>query len=217
MLKLPKRGGNGASQGEGEGTGRKKRKLTVDWQTSIYSPKPHQSGAPFASVRRFAKEQCYRAGVFFLPLPLPPLLFLPSHLPSGLILLLSPIFLCHRIKDGGFIVAIRLTSFRSPKIRLHCRLRRFVEEFCQLCEEKMEKVERKRKTDRDLYEVEVVEAGYDAKKQLKIHFVWFSHEYGRNDLIPTITMSGVITIMKGITFSSFAWKKCLPRGRFAGG
>ena len=109
--------------------------------------------------------------IFFLPLPLPPLLFLPSHLPSGLILLLSPIFLCHRIKDGGFIVAIRLTSFRSPKIRLHCRLRRFVEEFCQLCEEKMEKVERKRKTDRDLYEVEVVEAGYDAKKQLKIHFV----------------------------------------------
>ena len=59
---------------------------------------------------------------FFLPLPLPPLLFLPSHLPSGLILLLSPIFLCHRIKDGGFIVAIRLTSFRPPKIRLHCRL-----------------------------------------------------------------------------------------------
>ena len=43
-------------------------------------------------------------------------------LPSGLILLLSPIFLCHRIKDGGFIVAIRLTSFRPPKIRLHCRL-----------------------------------------------------------------------------------------------
>ena len=46
----------------------------------------------------------------------------PSGLPSGLILLLSPIFLCHRIKDGGFIVAIRLSSFRPPKIRLHCRL-----------------------------------------------------------------------------------------------
>ena len=45
--------------------------------------------------------------------------------PSGLILLLSPIFLCHRIKDGGFIVAIRLTSFRPPKIRLHCRLAKF--------------------------------------------------------------------------------------------
>ena len=60
----------------------------------------------------------------FPPLPLPPLLFLPSHLPSGLILLLSPIFLCHRIKDGGFILAIRLTSFRPPKIRLHCRLKK---------------------------------------------------------------------------------------------
>ena len=36
--------------------------------------------------------------------------------------LIAPIFLCHRIKDGGFIVAIRLTSFRPPKIRLHCRL-----------------------------------------------------------------------------------------------
>ena len=66
MLKLPKRGGNGASQMESR-----------KW---------------------------------------------PSHLPSGLILLLSPIFLCHRIKDGGFIVAIRLTSFRPPKIRQHCRL-----------------------------------------------------------------------------------------------
>ena len=40
----------------------------------------------------------------------------------GLLFLLSPIFLCHRIKDGGFIVAIRLTSFRPPKIRLHWRL-----------------------------------------------------------------------------------------------
>ena len=31
-------------------------------------------------------------------------------------------FLCHRIKDGGFIVVIRLTSFRPRKTRLHCRL-----------------------------------------------------------------------------------------------
>ena len=36
------------------------------------SPKPHQSGAPFASVRRFPKEQWYRAGVFFFSPP-PPL------------------------------------------------------------------------------------------------------------------------------------------------
>ena len=41
---------------------------------------------------------------------------------SAILFLLSPIFLRHKIKDGGFIVAIRLTSFRPPKIRLHCRL-----------------------------------------------------------------------------------------------
>ena len=51
-----------------------------------------------------------------------------------------------------------------------------MEEFCQLREKKMGKVERKRKTDRDLYDVEVIEE--DAtRKQLKIHFVGFSHEY----------------------------------------
>ena len=32
----------------------------------------HQSGAPFANVRSFPKEQSYRAGVFFSPLPLAP-------------------------------------------------------------------------------------------------------------------------------------------------
>ena len=52
---------------------------------------------------------------------------------SGLILLLSPIFLCHRIKDGGFIVAIRLTSFRPPKIRLHCRLHSGLQHFTIYC------------------------------------------------------------------------------------
>ena len=41
---------------------------------------------------------------------------------------------------------------------------------------KMEKVERKRKTDRDLYVVEVVEVD-TTRKQLKIHSVGFSHEY----------------------------------------
>ena len=41
---------------------------------------------------------------------------------------------------------------------------------------KMEKVERKRKTDRDLYVVEVVEVD-TTRNQLKIHFVGFSHEY----------------------------------------
>ncbi|CAH3164167.1 unnamed protein product, partial [Porites lobata] len=52
----------------------------------------------------------------------------------------------------------------------------FVEEFCQLCEKKMETVERKRKIDRDLYVVEVVKVD-TTRKQLKIHFVEFSHEY----------------------------------------
>ena len=40
---------------------------------------------------------------------------------------------------------------------------------------KMEKVERKRKTDGDLYDVEVIEVD-TTRKQLKIHFVGFSHE-----------------------------------------
>ena len=38
----------------------------------------------------------------FSPLPLPPFLLLPSHLPEGLLFLLSPIFHCHKIKDGGY-------------------------------------------------------------------------------------------------------------------
>ena len=40
----------------------------------------------------------------------------------------------------------------------------------------MEKVEPKRKTDRDLYDVEVIEVD-TTRKQLKIHFVGFSHGY----------------------------------------
>ena len=40
----------------------------------------------------------------------------------------------------------------------------------------MEEVEQKRKTDRDLHVVEVVEVD-TTRKQLKIHFVGFSHEY----------------------------------------
>ena len=84
---------------------------------------------------------------------------------------------------------------------MSCSPQRFVEEFCQLREKKMEKVERKRKTDRDLYDVEVIEVD-TTPKQRKMHFV---------DSV-TNTMSGVITIMKGITFPSFAWKKCFsPR------
>ena len=40
----------------------------------------------------------------------------------------------------------------------------------------MEKVERKRKTDRDLYDAHVVEVD-TMRRQLKIHFVGLSHEY----------------------------------------
>ena len=43
-------------------------------------------------------------------------------------------------------------------------------------EKKMEKVERQRKKERDLYDVEVIEVD-TTRKQLKIHFVGFSHEY----------------------------------------
>ena len=68
-------------------------------------------------------------------------------------------------------------------------------------QKKMEKVERKRKTDRDLYVVEVVEVD-TTRKQFKF-ISWDS---------VTNTMNGVITIIKGITFPSFAWKKCFfPR------
>ena len=43
-------------------------------------------------------------------------------------------------------------------------------------EKKVEKVERRCKTDRDFYVVEVVEVD-TTRKQLKIHFVGFSREY----------------------------------------
>ena len=62
---------------------------------------------------------------------------------------------------------------------MSCPPRRFVEEFCQLRVKKMEKVERKPgkcKTDRDMYDVEVVEVD-TTRKRLKIHCVGFSHEY----------------------------------------
>ena len=80
-----------------------------------------------------------------------------------------------------------------------------MEEFCQLCEEKMEKVERKRKTDRDLYVVEVVEV-HTTRKQLKIHVVGFSHydewrDYdNKRNYFPFVRLE----------------KMLFPRGRFAG-
>ena len=50
------------------------------------------------------------------------------------------------------------TNVMSPRL--------FVEEFCEVHEKKMEKVERKRKTDKDLNDVEVVEVD-TTRKQLK--------------------------------------------------
>ena len=38
----------------------------------------------------------------FFALPLPPFLLSFSHLLKGILFLLSPIFLCHKIKDGGY-------------------------------------------------------------------------------------------------------------------
>ena len=61
-----------------------------------------------------------------------------------------------------------------PK-RMSCPPRRFVEEFCELREKKMEKVERKRKTDGDFYDVGVSVVD-TTRRQLKIHFAGFSHE-----------------------------------------
>ena len=63
-------------------------------------------------------------------------------------------------------------------------------------------MERKCKTDRDLYDVEVVEVD-TTRKRLKIHFVGFSHEYDE--------WRGVITILKVIIFLAFAWRKCFFR------
>ena len=71
--------------------------------------------------------------------------------------------------------ALKINMGNRPK-HMSCPLRLFVEEFCELDEKKMEKVERKRKTDRDLFDVEVAEVD-TTRKQLKIHFVGLRHEY----------------------------------------
>ena len=71
----------------------------------------------------------------------------------------------------------------------------------------MEKVERKRKTDKDLYKVEVVEVD-TTRKQLKIPFVGFSYEYdewchydNKRNYFPFVRLE----------------KNVFPQGRFAGG
>ena len=74
-------------------------------------------------------------------------------------------------------------------------------QFCQLREKKMEKVERKRKTDRDFYDVGVIEVD-TTRKQLKIHFAGFSHEYDEWRDYDN----------ERKCFPSFVWRKCFsPR------
>ena len=82
-----------------------------------------------------------------------------------------------------------------------------MEEFCQLREKKMEEVERKRKTDRVLYNVEVIEVD-TTRKQLKIHFVGFSHAYDEwRDYDNERNYFALVRLEKNV----------FPRGRSAGG
>ena len=78
-------------------------------------------------------------------------------------------------KGITYVSPSQINISARPK-RMSCLPRRFVDEFSQLREQTMEKAERKRKKDRDLYVVEVVEVD-TTRKQLKVHFVGFSHEY----------------------------------------
>ena len=84
-----------------------------------------------------------------------------------------------------------------PK-RMSCPPRYFVEEFCQLREKKDEESKTKTQNRHGVVWCWGCWIGYVAKTAKK-SISWDSI---------TNTMSGVITIMKGITFPSFAWKKC---------
>ena len=100
----------------------KKYILRVNWQASIYFPMPHQSGAPFANVQSFPKEQWYRAGVFFLPFPSPLSFFRPCTYRKGYYFY-SPHSSTVIISKMVATTILRTrTRFRPPKIRLHCRL-----------------------------------------------------------------------------------------------
>ena len=69
---------------------------------------------PFKTAQR--KRFCIR----FFPPP-PPFLLSSSHLPQGLLFLFSPIFHCHKIKDGGYNNTTNSNKV-PPKIRLPCQL-----------------------------------------------------------------------------------------------
>ena len=101
----------------------KQYSLTVNWQASIYFPMPHQSGAPFASVRSFLKEQWYRAGVFFLPSPSPLSFFRPRTCRKGYYFYSPQSSTVIKSKMAATTTLRTRTRFRPPKIRLQCWLR----------------------------------------------------------------------------------------------
>ena len=80
-------------------------------------------------------------------------------------------------------------------------------QFCPLREKKMEKVERKRKNRQRFLWCWVYWIGYDAKTA-KNSF--------RGIQSRIRSMSGVITMIKGISFPSFAWKKCFSPRKVSG-
>ena len=84
---------------------------------------PHQSGAPFASVRRFPKEQWYRAGVFFfLPSPSSLSFFRPRTYRKGYYYYSPQSSTVIKSKMAATTTLRTRTRFRPPKIRLQCRL-----------------------------------------------------------------------------------------------
>ena len=100
----------------------KQYSLRVNWQASIYFPMPHQSGAPFANVRSFPKEQWYQAGVFFLPFPFPLSFFRPCTFRKGYYFYSPQSSTVIKSKMVATTILRTQTRFRPPKIRLNCRL-----------------------------------------------------------------------------------------------
>ena len=98
MVKLQKRGRNGASQGQW-GRGREEFQRT-----------------------EFPKEQWYRAGVFFLISPSHLSLFLPSTYPKGCYFYSPQSSSGIKSKMAATTIRTYTSSFRPPKIRLHRRL-----------------------------------------------------------------------------------------------
>ena len=81
----------------------KQYRLTVNWHASIYLlPYAAPIRSSVCQRTEFPKRTMISGRRIFSPLPLPPFLISSSHLPLGLLFLLSPIFHCHKIKDGGY-------------------------------------------------------------------------------------------------------------------